>query len=114
MNLHANARTTPHTRLLLCQRVLNEGLSVSSVARGLGISRSTAAALAVLCRRGVAPDDAADRLRRAAPEATPNRHVVALADDALRLDGRLVAAAERIGRGREAAVGRAFELVARR
>ena len=42
MNLHANARTTPKTRLLLCQRVLKEGWSVSAAAEGLGISRATA------------------------------------------------------------------------
>ena len=42
MNLHANARTTPATRLLLCQRVLKENWSVSDAASALGISRSTA------------------------------------------------------------------------
>jgi transposase InsO family protein len=42
MNLHANARTTPVTRLLLCQRVLNEGWRVADAAEGLGISRATA------------------------------------------------------------------------
>ena len=41
MNLHANARTTPATRLLLCQRVLNEDWSVSDAASAMGISRGT-------------------------------------------------------------------------
>jgi len=42
MNLHANARTTPRSRLLLCQRVLNEDWRVSDAARALGICRATA------------------------------------------------------------------------
>ncbi len=42
MNLHANARTTPKTRLLLVQRVEKEGWGVSEAARALGISRATA------------------------------------------------------------------------
>ncbi|MDJ0521181.1 MAG: IS481 family transposase [Planctomycetota bacterium] len=42
MNLHSNARTTPHTRLLLCQRVLEEGWCVTDASRAMGISRSTA------------------------------------------------------------------------
>ena len=42
MNLHANARTTPNTRLLLVQRVLNEDWRVSDAASALGISRATA------------------------------------------------------------------------
>lgn len=42
MNLHANARTTPATRLLLCQRVLNEDWSVADAASAMGISRATA------------------------------------------------------------------------
>jgi transposase InsO family protein len=41
MNLHANARTTPVTRLLLCQRVLNEDWSVSDAGSAMGISRAT-------------------------------------------------------------------------
>ncbi len=42
MNLHANARTTPRTRLLLVQRVLNEDWSVTDAASAMGISRATA------------------------------------------------------------------------
>lgn len=42
MNLHANARTTPRTRLLLCQRVLTEDWSVTAAASAMGISRATA------------------------------------------------------------------------
>ena len=42
MNLHANARTTPNTRLLPYQRVLSEDLRVSDAASAMGISRTTA------------------------------------------------------------------------
>ena len=75
-----------------------------------GISRSTAAALAVACAIVPVPERHARRLRALAPEATPNPLVVRLADDALALDGRLVRAVERIGRGRQADAGRPFRL----
>ena len=42
MNLHANARTTPKSRLLLVQRVLKENWPVADVADAMGISRATA------------------------------------------------------------------------
>jgi transposase InsO family protein len=42
MNLHANARTTPNTRLLLCQRVLKENWRVTDAASAMGVSRTTA------------------------------------------------------------------------
>lgn len=78
-----------------------------------GISRSTAAALAVACQHH--PDlpeiKIAQALRRASPIATPNRLIVALADQALDRDGRLIAAADAIGRGQEAMLGRPFELM---
>ena len=42
MNLHANARTTPHSRKLLVKRVLREGWSVTEAAFSAGIHRATA------------------------------------------------------------------------
>jgi predicted protein tyrosine phosphatase len=77
-----------------------------------GISRSTAAAFAVACQhRPDAPEAAvAQALRRASPLATPNRLIVAFADQALGRQGRMIAAAEAIGRGQEAMMGRPFEL----
>ena len=68
-----------------------------------GVSRSTAAAYAVLCALAPARSEAeaALRLREASPSATPNPHLVALADAALGRDGRMVAAIRAIGRGRE-------------
>lgn len=42
MNLHANSRTCPHTRLLLCRRVLEEGWKVREAAAAAGCSPRTA------------------------------------------------------------------------
>ena len=69
-----------------------------------GISRSTAAAFIALC---VARPDRDERaiaqaLRSASPIATPNAHLVAIADRLLKRDGRMVAAVEEIGRGETA------------
>lgn len=75
-----------------------------------GISRSTAAAYATLC--ALLPDrdelELAQRLRHASPTATPNPRIVALADAALRRDGRMVAAIHSIGRGADAFEGEPF------
>jgi predicted protein tyrosine phosphatase len=77
-----------------------------------GISRSTAAAFVTACalkpERG--EDDIARALRQASPIATPNRRIVAVADEILGRRGRMVDAVERIGRGREAFEGVPFRL----
>jgi len=66
-----------------------------------GISRSTAAAFITVCvtqpRRGEA--EIAQRLRRASRFATPNALLVAIADDILGRNGRMVDAITAIGRG---------------
>lgn len=66
-----------------------------------GVSRSTAAAFIAAC--ALAPErpeeEIADRLRAASPMATPNARLVAVADDLLGREGRMVAAIARIGRG---------------
>jgi predicted protein tyrosine phosphatase len=78
----------------------------------MGISRSPAAAFILACARD--PDrpeaEIAAALRRAAPFATPNAHLVRLADARLGRCGRMSAAISAIGRGCEASVGRPFEL----
>ncbi len=68
-----------------------------------GVSRSTAAAYIAACALNPEADESevARRLRRASPTATPNAHLVALADDILRRDGRMIAAIRQIGRGQE-------------
>jgi predicted protein tyrosine phosphatase len=70
-----------------------------------GISRSTAAAFITLCTVRPRRDehDIAARLRAASPFATPNARLVALADDMLGRDGRMIAAVAAIGRGAFAA-----------
>jgi len=77
-----------------------------------GISRSTAAAYIIAA--ALAPDrderDIARALRLASPSATPNPRLVALADDLLARNGRMVAAVAEIGRGAEAYEGTPFEL----
>lgn len=77
-----------------------------------GISRSTAAAFITAC--ALSPhrdeDEIAQRLRRASPTATPNAHLVALADKILGRKGRMMAAIERIGRGEDCVEGEPFAL----
>jgi predicted protein tyrosine phosphatase len=76
-----------------------------------GISRSSAAAFAILCDRNPGFEhDIAMELRQRAPSVTPNRLMVSLADDLLQRDGRMIAAIEAIGRGAEAAEGEPYEL----
>ncbi|MGF1640601.1 MAG: tyrosine phosphatase family protein [Rhodospirillales bacterium] len=63
-----------------------------------GVSRSMAAALIALTLDAEGQEtEMALRLRRAAPHARPNTRMVALADDVLCRDGRLVEACRRMG-----------------
>jgi predicted protein tyrosine phosphatase len=75
-----------------------------------GISRSTAASYIIACLHHPpgTEQDLAQQLRRIAPQATPNPLMIALADEILRRDGRMVQAIAGIGRGREAACGELF------
>ena len=77
-----------------------------------GVSRSTAAAYVVACAlEGEGREaDVARRLREAAPFATPNPLIVALADAQLGREGRMVEAVAAIGRGAETSMGRMFVL----
>jgi predicted protein tyrosine phosphatase len=70
-----------------------------------GISRSTAAAFITLCTVRPKRDEQeiAARLRAASPFATPNARLVALADEMLGRNGRMIAAVSAIGRGAFAA-----------
>ncbi|MGE5259611.1 MAG: tyrosine phosphatase family protein [Actinomycetota bacterium] len=80
-----------------------------------GISRSTAAAFITLCALNPHVDEikVAHALRRASPTAYPNRLLVALADEALCRDGRMMAAVEDIGRGKIVEEAKVFSLPAR-
>lgn len=77
-----------------------------------GISRSTAAAYIAACALAPERDEAelALTLRSAAPSATPNIRFVALADDLLGRQGRMVDAIRAIGRGADAMEGTPFML----
>lgn len=64
-----------------------------------GISRSTAAAFLLACERSPTADERAiaRALRRAAPHASPNRRIVALADELMGRGGRMIEAVEAMG-----------------
>jgi predicted protein tyrosine phosphatase len=77
-----------------------------------GVSRSTAGAFVSVCALNPkrAEADIARDIRRLSPTATPNIRIVALADQMLGRDGRMVAAIEAIGRGVECYEGHPFRL----
>ncbi len=63
-----------------------------------GISRSMAAALiGLVVKAGGREHDAAALMRRSAPHAWPNARMIALADEILGCEGRLIAAREAMG-----------------
>jgi predicted protein tyrosine phosphatase len=77
-----------------------------------GVSRSPAAAFILACARSAPGQELgiAQALRRASPFATPNALMVALADEALGREGRMIAAVEAIGRGADCGEGVSFAL----
>jgi predicted protein tyrosine phosphatase len=77
-----------------------------------GISRSTASAFAAACALNPHRDEAeiARGIRDASPSAYPNRLIVALADQALQRDGRMVQAIEQIGPGDLSLEGQPFRV----
>jgi predicted protein tyrosine phosphatase len=81
-----------------------------------GISRSTASAFAIACARDPYADELeiALAMRRASPSAFPNRRIVALADDILGRQGRMLAAVEAMGGNGFVPEGVPFDLAVRR
>jgi predicted protein tyrosine phosphatase len=77
-----------------------------------GVSRSTAAAYIAACALAPERDELAiaRALRAASPTASPNTHLVALADKALGRNGRMNRAIAEIGRGEECYEGEPFTL----
>ena len=77
-----------------------------------GVSRSTAAAYIAACALRPGGDEfaIARAIRAASPTASPNPHLVALADDALRRGGRMKEAIAAIGRGEACFEGTPFTL----
>ena len=76
-----------------------------------GISRSTAAAFTAMCHYHPDKDELrlAQQLRTLSHVATPNRRMVAFADDILNRRGRMVDAVDAIGRGEDAYEGVIFQ-----
>jgi len=76
-----------------------------------GISRSTAAAFTAMCLLNPQEDeiDLARELRTISPPATPNRRIIAHADDILGRQGRMIKAIATIGRGASAYEGNIFQ-----
>jgi predicted protein tyrosine phosphatase len=77
-----------------------------------GVSRSTAAAFIAACALRPHRDESeiAQAVRANSPTATPNPRLVAIADTMLGRNGRMVAAVEKIGRGRACFEGVPFVL----
>jgi transposase InsO family protein len=86
MNIHKNARTTPHSRLLMVRRVLDEKQPASRVAAELGISERTVRKWLARWRAGGEP---ALNDRSSAPARSPRR-----------LPAEVTAAIERLRRQR--------------
>ncbi len=77
-----------------------------------GVSRSTAAAFISACALNAAraESDIALALRQASPTATPNSRMIAIADDLLGRNGRMIRAIAAIGRGEDCFEGAPFAL----
>ena len=77
-----------------------------------GISRSTAAAFTAACALNPQRDEAAiaRAIRAASPTASPNKRIVAIADEILQRNGRMIRAVDALGRGEEAMEGHPFRL----
>jgi predicted protein tyrosine phosphatase len=77
-----------------------------------GVSRSTAAAFVAVCALNPANDERmiAAALRRASPTASPNIRIVAIADELLGRQGRMIKAAKAIGVGVVLSEARPFRL----
>jgi predicted protein tyrosine phosphatase len=77
-----------------------------------GVSRSTAAAMITACALNPAraEHEIAEIIRARSPTATPNLRLVAVADTLLGREGRLLKAAEKIGRGEDCFEGVPFRL----
>jgi predicted protein tyrosine phosphatase len=77
-----------------------------------GVSRSTASAFAAACLLNPHRDEMeiARQIRTASPIASPNRLIVALADKALRREGRMLRGLEQMGPATMMVEGRPFRV----
>jgi len=106
MRLHANARTCPKSRALICRRVLDEGWKVQAAAEAAGVSRRTAHKwLARLRREGPAGlGDRSSRPHRCARSIDARRAQATLALRGLRMSGAEIAHALSMPRSSVAAI----------
>jgi predicted protein tyrosine phosphatase len=79
-----------------------------------GISRSSASAFTLACARNPHADEheIAREIRARSPHAAPNPRIVALADEILGRQGRMVSALAAIGPGEPATENTPFEIAA--
>jgi predicted protein tyrosine phosphatase len=77
-----------------------------------GVSRSTAAAMitTALLNPGRQEQEIANLIRKRSPTATPNLRLISVADQLLGRTGRLIKAAESIGRGEDCFEGVPFRI----
>jgi predicted protein tyrosine phosphatase len=77
-----------------------------------GVSRSTASAYIIALALNPALDEVAlaQKLRQLSPSATPNIRLIALADQILARNGRMIEAIKAIRRGKDTFEGEVFSL----
>ncbi|NNM72868.1 protein tyrosine phosphatase [Enterovirga sp. DB1703] len=104
-------RTEDVARILAFGRSWDGGAPLLASCQA-GVSRSTAALfiIACACRPDLPEAAIAERLRHAAPSATPNPLLVSLADRILGRQDRMIQAVAGIGRGADYVPYRSFEL----
>jgi transposase InsO family protein len=75
MNVHKNARLTPHGRALMASRVLDEGWTVAAAAEAAGVSERTCHKWLGRRRRGLSEDftDRSSASRRCPRKVSPQR-----------------------------------------
>ena len=105
------APTADHIRAILDFARDSAGKGPLLIHCWAGVSRSTAAAFIVACDRyKSSTSELATRLRTAAPYCTPNKRMIAIADDVLGAQGEIIRPIAAIGRGHDTTWGSAFEL----
>lgn len=105
------APASDHVEQLLSFLKARQGEAPMLIHCWAGISRSTASAFTAMCLYNPDADEykLAQQLRGLSPVATPNRRIVAFADDMMGRQGRMVDAIDAIGRGEDAYEGVIFQ-----
>lgn len=105
------APASDHVETLIAFLKARQGEDPMLIHCWAGISRSTASAFTAMClyNPDIEEDKLARQLRTLSNVATPNRRIVAFADDILGRGGRMVDAIDAIGRGEDAYEGVIFQ-----